>query len=74
MKLNAEQLATIAMEMHTNHDIDWGSMAVDKQTAYNMMAQHAVKIIGTANSEEIMAATVTHLLVENFMLNLQLYG
>lgn len=74
MKITIAQLADIAMQMESNHDIDWENMPASKENAYMLMAGHAIEILAKTKKEEIMAATITHLLVENFMLNLQLNG
>lgn len=74
MQLTIEELANIAMQMESNHNIDWNNTLTTKSDAYLLMAANAIEILKSAHKEEVMAATVTHLLVENFMLNLQIYG
>lgn len=74
MKPTIEQLADLAMQMESNHNIDWSTLKANKHDAYLLMAGHAIEMLEQADNEVILSAAVTHLLVENFMLNLELYG
>lgn len=73
-----DQLAEIAMENEITDPIDWGMLAVSEKHAYKMMASYVLEMAEAQGDSEhfdvILMATVTKLLVENFVLNLKLQG
>jgi hypothetical protein len=75
-QINVKELAAIAEEIDTVDPIDWGELAISEQEAYKLMASHVLEMFD--NDEEdvkiIMMATVTKLLVENFVLNLKMFN
>jgi len=67
------QLATLAMEAQLAYPIDWAAMGVNKAEAFKMMAGNVVDQfdgIAEANFAAVAMATITKLLVENYILNL----
>lgn len=76
--LTIDQLADIAMENEITDPIDWGMLSVSEKHAYKIMASHVLEIVENQKDDEflnvILMATITKLLVENFVLNLKLQG
>jgi hypothetical protein len=71
--ITPELLAELAMETESEDSIDWGMLAVDERAAYNLMASHVLEMF--QNEDKIaMMASITKLVVENFVLNLRLQG
>lgn len=70
-------LVELAMECELSDPIDWGLLHITEKQAYQMMASQLLEQFGNVNKEDLMPvilATATKLLVENFVLNLQLKG
>ena len=72
--LSIKDLATLAMESESIDPIDWGELNINEEQAFLLMASHVLEIHQRTPEPEIMMATVTKLLVENFTLNLKLQG
>lgn len=71
------QLAELAQEADLKDPVDWGLLTVDEKTAYNLMAASVLEQFSGIKGDEqlvIAMATITKLLVENFVLNLRLEG
>lgn len=64
-----EQLVELALEVEINDPIDWGMLAIDEIEVYHLMAATVVEI---SNNPLVLKASVLKLLVENFVLNLQI--
>ena len=70
-------LVDLAMECETEDPIDWGMLHITEKQAYQMMASQLLEQFDDVNKKDVMPvilATVTKLLVENLVLNLQLKG
>ena len=70
-----EQLVAIAQEIEVTDPIDWGLLAVDENTVYNVMASNVLENYLSGEPEErdmLLLATTVKLIVENFVLNLKL--
>jgi len=66
-------IADMAKEVGNSDEIDFGSLAMDQESVYHMMAINVLeKYQNNINNEIVMLATITHLLVENFILNVRL--
>jgi hypothetical protein len=77
MNSTVKQLAELAMEAELRDPIDWGMLNVSEREAYEMMAGQVLEQMFNVpeNDRAVVAmATMTKLLVENFVLNLQLKG
>lgn len=75
MKLTPELIAEMAQEVESGDPIDWGMLAVDEQTAYNLMATSMLEHYNSLDEESrdlMLLATTTKLVVENMVLNLKL--
>lgn len=71
------QIAALAKEAEIQDPIDWGMLAINEDQAYMMMASNVVEQVSSlpdSQQQIIMMATMTKLLVENFVLNLRLKG
>lgn len=64
-----ETLVELARECEIGDPFDWGSVAIDEDEAYRLMATH---VLGMSNDPMVLAATITKLLVENMVLNTRL--
>jgi hypothetical protein len=74
-KATSTQLAELAMETELTDPIDWGMLAVDEKTAYKLIASSVLERFDSVSSDDkliIAQATITKLIVENFVLNLKL--
>lgn len=66
-------IAELAMEVGKEDDIDFGMLAIDEESAYHLMASNVLeKYCNLTNNELVMLSTITHLLVQNFVLNVKL--
>jgi len=69
-----EQLVNLAKTVQVNDTVDWSKINVKEDEAYNMMAQSVIQQMAGVDPDHqnvILMATVTKLLVENLVLNLQ---
>lgn len=72
-----KQLAELAKEADLKDPVDWGLLTVDEDTAYKLMATSVLEQFSGIKEHEqltVAMATITKLLVENFVLNLRLEG
>lgn len=69
-------IADLAQESEVTDPIDWNALNITEQYAYELMASHVVenfaKKVPEENHTMVLYATLTKLLVENFVLNLKL--
>jgi hypothetical protein len=76
-KVTIQQLADLAIEGESANPIEWGELAVEEEQAYLMMASQVLEQMEGCPEEQravVAMATMTKLLVENFVLNLRLEG
>jgi ligand-binding sensor protein len=72
-----EQLAKLAMEGQLAFEIDWNQLNIQKEDAYRLMATNVIdqlEAVPQDNFAAVAMATITKLLVENFVLNIKLKG
>ena len=70
-------LVDLAMECELSDPIDWGMLHITEKQAYQMMASQLLEQFNEVKKDDmipVILATSTKLLVENFVLNLQLKG
>ena len=69
-----ERIALLAQEVEIGDPIDWGMLELKEDDAYKLIAMNTVNQFDKYNlhEREIMIATITKLVVENFVLNLKL--
>jgi hypothetical protein len=75
MTITANQLAELAMEAELQDPIDWGLLSLDEESSYRLMASHVLEQFENLEDDRkllIVYATLTKLLVENFVLNIKL--
>ena len=73
----SQQLAALAMEIELNVDVDWDELKTGKTETYLMMATNVVKQLESVPDDQravVTMATMTKLLVENFILNMKMNG
>lgn len=70
----AERIALLAQEVEVGDSIDWGMLEVSEEDTYKLIAMSVVNQFDkyTSDERQIMIATITKLVVENFVLNLKL--
>lgn len=76
-KITANMLADLAMQAEITDPIDWGMLSMEERQAYILMATSVIEQVnGVAEDQQLMVAmaTMTKLLVENFVLNVKLSG
>ena len=72
---NPELIAELAQEFELSDPIDWGMLAIKEEEAYLFIAENVCSIVNDSEDAELVAVVaMTKLLVENFVLNLQLAG
>lgn len=70
-----EIIAELAQEFELSDPIDWGLLPLREEDAYLLIAENVCNIMNNSDDKELVAVTaMTKLLVENFVLNLQLAG
>jgi hypothetical protein len=69
--ISVESLVELAKEVESQDPIDWGMLSIDEDTAYKIIASQVLEIYNT-NDQLTMLASITKLIVENFVLNLKL--
>jgi|TARA_B110000914_G_scaffold81854_1_gene72048 hypothetical protein len=70
-----EQLVEIAREVEIEDPINWEELNVSEESAYNLIANQVLSDHMMRNSDDhevVLLATVTKLIVENFILNIKL--
>lgn len=70
-------LVDLAQEFDIKDNIDWGLLNIREHQAYELMANSVVDQMYSLPDEQreiIMMASLTKLLVENFVLNARLHG
>ena len=72
-----DELVDLAKHSELGDPIDWGLLAITEKQAYQMMASNVLEQINGLEKEQqtyVAMASMTKLQVENFVLNLKLYG
>jgi len=75
MKYTQEQIIELAKEVELSDMIDWEGLPLEKDRIYQLVGSQAYELyqqfMQSEDGEAILLATVTKLLVENFVLNLR---
>jgi hypothetical protein len=72
---NPKIISALAQEFELSDPIDWGMLAIKEEDAFLFIAQNVCEIINNSEDKELVAiVAMTKLLVENFVLTLQLAG
>jgi hypothetical protein len=79
MNYTLEQIIELAKEVETTDAIDWENLPPNKDSIYQLVGSQACQLYElymlyvkqTTDGEAIIVATLTKLLVENFVLNLK---
>ena len=78
MKYTQEEIIELAKDVEAEDAIDWANLPLDRDRIYQMIGSQAYEIYVTQNQDQdreaILLATVIKLVVENFVLNLQVPG
>lgn len=78
MKYTQEQIIELAKNVELEDSIDWSEVNVDRDSIYQIIGSQAYDIYAGQCEEEdgeaVLLATVVKLVVENFVLNLQIPG
>ena len=74
VRVYIERIAKLAQEIESEDTIDWGMTEIKEEDAYKLIAMSVVNQFDKYNTDEreIMIATITKLVVENFVLNIKL--
>lgn len=66
-------IAELAQEVDKEDPIDFGMLQVDDESVWHLMASNVLELYGNSlDNKLITLATITHLVVENFVLHAQL--
>lgn len=75
-KVDLDLLVDIAQDVEGQDAIDWGELAVSKDTAYKMVATSILEMFDkseyTFDDKVVIMSTITKLTVENMLLNIKL--
>ena len=75
MKYTQEQIIELAKEVELSDQIDWEDLPLEKDRIYQLVGSQAYELYAeyrqSEDGEAVLLATVTKLLVENFVLNLK---
>jgi hypothetical protein len=78
MKYTQEQIIELAKEVEISDNIDWINLPLDKDRIYQMIGSQVYELYyqaqQTDDSNAVLLATITKLVIENFVLNLQVAG
>jgi hypothetical protein len=78
MKFTLEQIIELAKEVEVSDEIDWDDLPLDKDRIYQIIGSQTYELYQnyaqSENGEAILLATITKLLIENFVLNLRVRG
>jgi iron-sulfur cluster repair protein YtfE (RIC family) len=68
-------VADLAQEVDKEDPIDFGMLQVDEESVWHLMSVNVVdKYLDMSGDQIVMLATITKLLVDNFILNYKLIG
>lgn len=76
MKYTLQEILEIAKDIESEDPIDWANLPLDKDKIYQVIGSQAYDLYKAQGEdhEAILLATVIKLVIENFILNLQLPG
>ena len=78
MKYTQEQIIELAKNVEMEDSIDWSEINVDRDAIYQIIGSQTYEIYASQceekDGEAVLLATVVKLVVENFVLNLQIPG
>ena len=72
--ITIEDLVELAKEVEVTDPIDWGMLSIDEDNAYRLIATSVLEQFPEPLERTTVLATITKLIVENFVLNLKLTG
>lgn len=72
--LSIDDLVELAKEVEVTDPIDWGMLNIDEDNAYRLIATSVLEQFSQPLDQPTILATITKLIVENFVLNLKLTG
>lgn len=68
-------VADLAQEVDKHDPTDFGMLQIDEESVWHLMSVNVVdKYLDMSSDQIIMLATITKLLVDNFVLNYKLIG
>ena len=78
MKYTQEQIIDLAKSVELGDSIDWSGINVDRDKIYQLIGSQVYDLYSEWQQSEggdaILLATITKLVVENFLLNLKVEG
>lgn len=78
MKITPNVISQLAREVDITDPIDWGCLVINEDSTYNMMALSVMEMVQMMEQDDeqktqtVLMASLTKLLVENFVLNTKL--
>lgn len=78
MKYTQEEIIALAKDVEMEDSIDWAEINVNRDMIYQMIGSQVYELYAESaeepDHEAVLLATVVKLVVENFVLNLQIPG
>lgn len=77
MKYTLNEIIELAKDIEAEDPIDWSTLPLEKDSIYQLLGSQAYELYnqhGDEDNQAILLATVIKLVVENFILNLQIPG
>lgn len=71
--ISVDQIVQLAKDVESEDPIDWGMLSINEETAYKLIASQVLELYKD-NDTLTLLASITKLIVENFVLNLKLRG
>lgn len=77
MSINVDDLVDLAKAVGEGDPIDWSDLNMSEDQTYSLIASSVIEQFSqwkqSGDTELVMLATITKLVVENFVLNLKLH-
>lgn len=78
MQYSQEEIIELAKNVELEDSIDWSEIDVDRDAIYQMVGSQVYELYAESSNEPdneaVLLATVIKLVIENFVLNLQIPG
>lgn len=76
MKYTQEEIIELAQNVELGDSIDWTGLNIQREKVYQVVGSQVYELyedwMGSDDSEAVLLATITKLVVENYVLNIKL--
>jgi hypothetical protein len=70
--ITLQSIISLAKEVESEDPIDWGMLTISEDDAYNLIALSVLEMFSEIDDPEVLLATITKLVLENFVLNMKM--